>query len=523
MSKTLTFVASDAAYHEFEIQMQKCVNSLEGPLFTTDAQYLDHEFLLGIPEEQRQHYNCDSCKKFIYKYGGLVTINEDGQTFPALWPPIVPDFFFNAVHRIKEAVNKAKVTGVFVNDEKVWGTQPKATSPWTHLCGIPKFVFKDKLKTAHQVMAEKTQDFGILCHGLVDFSFEAAQQAVRVLDADALDRSEKTLGVAKWFLALHEKIKTIRGPRRSNLIWHAVATAPPGFCHIRSTMISTLLQDIVDGLSFEEISDRWEKKMHPTNYRRRKAAPTDGQIAQANKVFETLEAEKALGRRFAKLEEIFPYWMPKPIDIPTGGIFDSLKKVGSGISPLVLPETKMTWEKFRNEVLKDCREISLYVPHGRKLPFFGMVTAEHPDAPPIIQWDNDPRNPFSWYFYEGISAPIMWNVPSDTWVEVKAICDSPPHWYSDKFKHFPENALLILSGCRPTDERPGGGMFNEILRSEYRETESVLEAFFQKQLISGRTEGTANGWAIQKGNVCQTRLKVKTKLGEAKYLIDRWN
>lgn len=64
MSKTMTHVSSDIAYYQLERTIAQRVASLKGPLFTTDAISLWVMYLNGIPYEQRQHYNCNACKRF---------------------------------------------------------------------------------------------------------------------------------------------------------------------------------------------------------------------------------------------------------------------------------------------------------------------------------------------------------------------------------------------------------------------------------------------------------------------------
>jgi hypothetical protein len=261
--KTTSCVSSetDHQYHELEKLIASRVAEAKGPLFATDAEGLFDLYLAGIPEESRQHYNCRSCQKFVERFGGLVEIPDDGTgVFDSLlWEDADPDFFKDSIINLRREVNKAKVTGVFLSSDKVWGTP--VTGEWTHLSGTNPAPFKHGLLSASQAMAEKKEDHGMLCRGLAEYPAEAVVQAVRVLEADAVDRSEKTLGAAKWLLELHGKVKDVKGPRKNNLVWLAVATAPPGFCHVKTTMINTLLDDIVAGLPYESIKARWNEKM----------------------------------------------------------------------------------------------------------------------------------------------------------------------------------------------------------------------------------------------------------------------
>lgn len=252
MSDRTTAVASletDEQYAELEAAIK--LPAL--PLFQTDAdpESLWAAYLDNIREDRRQHYNCHCCRHFIQRIGGLVTIDEAGRQRSALWGFVPPDFFLRSVESLHSLVKGAKVTGVFLSADKVLGT-PR-TKEWTHLAADNPKPHADALLTAGQKAAEKLEDYKMLCHGLADYSRETVEQAVRVLKSDAVYRSEKALGVAEWFLKLHESIKGNPKAKR-NLTWLAVATAPPGFCHVRSMMISTLLDDINSGLSFDDIA-----------------------------------------------------------------------------------------------------------------------------------------------------------------------------------------------------------------------------------------------------------------------------
>lgn len=522
----LTSTPSDIAYEGFGALLRLRIADLTQEsyesIFRTDADgdELFRAFLDNLPDN-RQHYNCQNCKRFLERYGTLGWVHADGQLQPLLWyDGVWPEFFAASAAAMGDLVRRAKVTGVFINDQKTWGN-PK-TGDWSHLSGSPGKVYESKTKTASQVEAEKGQDFIILKHGLSDYPVDVVKQAVRVLDADALDRSEKTLGNAKWLLALHESIADLKGPRRDNLVWSAVAKAPPGWCHVRSTMISTLLDDIKSGMSFDTISERWAKKMHPLQYQRPTAPLSAGQVQAANKKVEQLQAAGALERRFAKLEEVVSIWKPSVIPVKLerreGGIFDHLlpKREVKGVE---LPCTTMTWVRFWAEVLPTAKSIDFQViVHGA---YYGLVTAVNPDAPPILQWDTVPRNPVSWYFWVNGSPATQWSLKAHDWVKVNAICRNPPQWHHpEMFTHQGEAVLLVLEGAKPSAEMKGGSFFPETLRSEFHEIRAAMEAFSNNAVIQGREGGTANGYALQKDAPLNVLLRVD---GDRTYRIDRWH
>ena len=525
---TAASIESDTDYSSFEKLVAARVADATGPLFTTDADSLGLEYLAAIPPEHRQHYTCKACLAFLEKYGGLASILADGRLDALLWRDYgsTPPFFANAVAALDRKVTRAKVTGVFLNADEVWG-KPR-TGEWTHLSGAPPSVFHHSLKTASQLMAEKREDYITLRRGMTDYPVAAVEQAVRVLGADALDRSEKTLGIAQWFLDLHRSIRDVKGPARDNLVWLAVAKAPPGFCHVRSTMIATLLDDIVAGLDFDTISRRWAQKMHPLQYQR-PTTVTTGAIEQANKMMEQLGASGALARRFARRADLVTLWEPKSVEAakPAGkGVFDHLRvKAGAPlVQTLELPPVPMTWAKFRATVLPDALSMQVQVPHTG--PFYGMVTAVDPSAPPLLQWDGldgQPRNPVSWYFYHSGSTADRWGLVIG-WTEVACICLAPPHWHApEKFSHVNQMAHFVLEGARDTQYVKSGCFFPECLRSDFHGVRSVMEAYAQEAAIAGRDEGDANGIAFQKGGTQTLLVRVRTAQGLASYQLDRWD
>lgn len=534
--KTRPIVSStqevDEGYDAFEKLVANRVNTRAGSLFTTDAdpEKLWNLYLSNLPEDRRQHYNCHCCRKFIQKYGGLVYIDQEGKLSSFLWySNDVPAFFSEAIGRMQRLVERAKVTGVFFSSDKIWGNPQ--TGNWTHLAGTSCNVFTDKLKTAEQVMAEKKEEYGMLCHGLADYSVELVTQAVRVLKADAVRRSEKALGIGEWFLALHEKLVHLefRGNRRSNIIWLAVATAPPGFCHIRSTMISTLLDDLQNGVPFETVQRRWAEKMHPLQYQRPTALPSEGSIEVAEKLVEKLGCAKSLERRFARLDEVpMKLWIPPTVQVEetkSGGVFDSLREKKVGTASLELPPTKMTWEKFARTILPTALAIETSLSFYRG-PFYGLVTAVDSEAPPIIQWDGlegQARNPVSWYFYPEGSTAEQWNLPSNLcYAQVTAIFTPPNEWQSDKFKHFQKQVFFALGGCWDKNgDKCGLGLFPENMKSEFHGIRSVIEAYSRKGGIKDPQLGTANGLAFSNGSTLT--LRVTDKSGSAIYVLDRWD
>jgi hypothetical protein len=520
---------SEDSYSQF---LQSLVENFEAAtkderaLFTTDATGLWEAFLSGFAEGPlRQHYNCHACQRFVETYGGLVSIDELGITTPAVWPDAAAmqgSPYFGSAFTTFAIVERARVTGVFLSKESTWGTPQ--TGDWHHMHVTPRrhHVFESRLLTPGQVMAEKREEHGMLCRALADFPVDVVARALPLLETDALYRSEKCLGVAKWLHGLQTQIADVRGPRRDNLIWRAVATAPAGWCHVRSTMIGTLLEDIAAGMDFDAIATRFKDKMHPLQYQRPTTPPSAGNIDAAEKLVEKLGIARSLERRYARLEDIKALWTPKPAQeqAPSGGVFAHLRG-GYPAPELHVPAQRITWQKFATTVLPNAESITYQVPSVG--PFITLVTAVHPDAPPILQWDREERrNPVSWYVQIRWAHAHQYQLNVGARVKVTAVCLFPNQWDEERsYDNHGKGAIFLLEGAV---EQGGNclGLFPECLRSELHGIRSVIERHQITAPLSGKEEASACGVDLRKWD--QTfRVKVAGLAGTVDYLIDRWD
>ncbi len=499
------------------------------PLFTTSGSedLFEKYFVSNLSDAKKQHYNCNCCKKFVNTYGGLVYVDSSGNQQPVLWPDpaLVPNVFKDSVKAMRKFVLNSKISGVFLSEEVSWGQ--KKTGIWNHLSVTPPkaIVFKETVLNASQVMAEKLQDRQTLIRGLLEFKADTVREAHKLLTNGQLYRSEKCIGVAAWLLELHESTAASKR-NKDNLIWRAVATAPPGFCHVKSTMIGTLLEDISSGLAFETIKQRFDSKMNPLKYQRPDAAPSAGTIAQAEKIMEKLQSAGSLDRRFAKLEDVISHaiWTPtEKVKQNSNGVFGHLKtKEEVAPKTVTTPPIVVTWDKFSRTVLPTAESIEFLVKDIAD-SYFAFLTATDPDSPPILQWDNEEvRNPVSWYVYSGGSYPSKFGLRSG-YVSVNAITPKPSSWNNSGITHQGLGAYFILEGAKDS-ESSSLALFPECLKSDYHGIRSVIEAHSRSRQASGLKAASACGVVISDNTKTPHTFRVTTKSGTVSiYTIDRWD
>jgi hypothetical protein len=528
-------------YDTFLAALQRrfdCMAPREEPVFVTqavaDGSSLFDVYLHAIPARDRQYYNCSACRRFVNQFGSLVTIDVNGQQWSVFWDEReAPSYLFPAILALRSAVENGLVLGPFYTSEGVWG-YPVTRHPveWHHM-GVKSsgriFVAKTKRHGAKQEMAERLEEFRLTGENVHEYE-HVLPLAMAILKSGAIERVEKVWARAKWAQDLMVAMGTGKNSRaRRNLMWRAVALAPQGFAHLGSSVLGSLLDDLKAGANPEVAARAFNAKMNPILYQRPPAPPTAGNIARAEEIVKDLGLAPSLERRFARREELRGVIWREPSDAPTGGIFDHLRP-GAGPSPdavvrAVRSGFAWTWVKFARDVLPEAAQIHLIVPSVPSA-FFAILTATHPEAPPILQWDSpEQRNPFSWYVWHGGSLAQQWGLtPGSQW-HVPLIVKSPAHWDTpEKFRHHAESALLILEGAQET-KTAGLALFPECLKGELREVRATVEAHSKTGRLTGQADASACGLMISAGAQSErVKLVVRRRglsLVEA-YVIDRW-
>lgn len=490
-------------------------------LFLTNADGLNDLYLDSLPSE-RQVHTCHACKRFIGTFGNLVAITEAGDTVPAMWNPDgVPEFYRPAFAALHARVKKARVVSPFITADAVWG-MPR-TGDWTHISVTAPagMLYRGRVLTAGQAMAAAKENFRTVATALAEIKPAALDEALRILNADAVARSEKFIAPVKWLRALHDRPK---GRKGENVLWRATAAAPEGYCHPRASVVGTLLEDIAAGLPFEDIRAKFNAKLGGLVYQRPQAAPTAGNIKAAEALVEKMGIAPSLHRRFARLDEVQTIWKPTAPKAPpeTAGVFGHLKpKASADVKPVNLPSVTMTWEKFARTILPTAEAMDFMVPaHGN---FTATLTAADADAPPILKWDReDKRNPCSSYVYHGGSSAAQWRLMAGHWAGVTGISPRPNLWGENPAPHLGEGLTLILAGAADTRTGQGNALFPETLRDELHAVRSTIEAYSKHAEIGGVGDASACGYGIGKGKM-DIRVRSFASGAWSEYRIDRWD
>lgn len=494
----------DLLYSGFLDAVRKSNN--EGYFFTTDVKGLWEIYLNSFTDStERQIHNCNICRYFFERYGGLVKINRDGKTESAFWKSYVDGY---PMRELRSAVENAKVTGVFYSPERTLGT-PK-TGMWSHI----SFDNPYQMANTHDLTIEKRNAFDQVRSFVVEYPMSDVERAVDFLKSGSLRRPEKVLPAAEWLLDICRAKKEKKGKAFINSIWLAVATAPDGFCHPRASVLGSLVEDIHAGLDGAAIVSRFNDKMEPDLYQRPQAPPKAGNIDAAEKLVEKLGVAKSLVRRFARLEELELLWKPEE-QRTEGGVFGKLKENNASKRSAIGGAQNITAVRFMRDVIPQAVSMRVEVPHRGN--FFAFVSADDMDAPPILQWDfPERRNPISLYCYVNESRAGDWGLVGSH-ADCTGAVRPPAMWYGAEMRNHKDGLFFILKGC--ADKRnSSSALFPEILKPELREIRSTIEAYSHKTPLLGFESATACGI-----NAVGTKVIVMLKSGlTVTYNIVMW-
>jgi len=518
----------------FRQHIQDMARKYPGPLFRTNAVGFFEAWLKNLPAHSRQQHHCHACRDFLGSWGGLVAVAEDGKLVPVLFDGFRSGPYADAFEQMEVLVKASKIVGPFFSYLPTWGHPRSRGGRWTHLAvqHVPEAwrTPMESTKTFEQREAEAVQDRKVLRAALVKIDVAHVNTALGFLTTPSYGfiRPEHGVEWLQWIKSCLEILRNFPRPEAENLIWVKARKAPAS-CHIPSSVVGRMLDNIREGKGIIEVRHAWNEMLDPTQYQRPQAAPKEGQVQRAESLVAMLGVERSFERRVARVEEVQTIWKPggaPASERPRTGLFADLHTRRTAPMRMLAwsQPSRSTWAKFERDVMPDAREIWVTVPATGR--YYGITAPVHADAPPIFLWDKpDRRNPFSWYTYSDLANLLSprWSLSPGREVRVTGVCRFPFQWYGMASLPIPKGVVLLLEGCRNV-EQPGMCLFPEALRKDLHEIRSTIEAYSSTHSMYMQG-GTASGIALNDGptGVHETQVRVVGSSGfETKWLLDRW-
>lgn len=505
-------------------------------------------YLAGLPEQYRQQMNCSCCRGFLNRFGGMVRLSAEPETFgkpeSVFWrdstendmPSDEQPIFKASIDAMRALVEGAAIERHFLSSAQTLGTFE--LGGFEHFAVRNRQIFIHGTKEAHEIIADEVQSHSNMSKFIGETDAKLINSVLTYFQHDAqLKAQEKWLGHMEWLAGFKKQRDALPQEQRRAWIWLNVATQSPGRVDIKNSPLGTFIKNVKGGDSYEVAKAKFLKMVDGINYMRPTAAPKAGNIARAETIFEKMELAPSLERRFLTHEELRgKVWVPPTAAAaePKKELFGHLKPRDAKPTTPDLPKINggnITLQKFLQDVLPKAKELQFAGSDMQGYQIAGYTTAVHADAKPILMWDKpEARNPVCGYVYHNGSPLQQWGLSANSdKVKIAAIITSPEHWNEDLTSQTPEQLVglgltfVLNGGCdRNIQATP---MFPETFRTELHEVRSVLESFFRTKRLTPLepSQQAVVGIRASSAGAMHIPLLVTQEDAVVHYVIDRAN
>ncbi|KAK2807805.1 hypothetical protein FQN50_005348 [Emmonsiellopsis sp. PD_5] len=481
---------------------------------------LNTVFENSIPPELQQVFRCSTCAHFLNHFGDLCLVDEStGALIPLFWDPKVkslPSLFHEPVKAMVDTFKDRSVGAEFrITKEKYLHLGTETRGGFNHM--VFDFPNSKRLITpqAARNIPSTSEQREMLERILKDYSAETVRKTASMLLEDRLPYADAHKAAIRWLRQAQKQdptgLPSMAWEKQYNIISHLAASAFTGCLHqLRSGALAVLLDGVQDGWSFAKLERKWRELCDPQFYLRPQAAPTEGNIAAAEKLFEELGLKKDdLRRRYITLEDIpeqaFIYKSvqakrTKQESIKKSGIFKDVIPRAKRTTPIndseLGPPKSISFTNFVRTVLPTAKKVEIKLSSGEYLFF---CIAGYPGSKPLMQW-HTPDNLVSVFTFTNRVDPSHYNLHTE-WNEVTAIFPQPHLWdnipATTTFPLLPSEApefsvqnrkhgfkyLFAIDGIQDNITK-GLCLFPQNLKSEFHSVRATIEAYSSMEKIS---------------------------------------
>jgi hypothetical protein len=369
-------------------------------------------YLKSFPEEERQGYNCNSCKAFIRQVGAVVLL-EQNLKITGLWDEESP---LPGIRGLAAYLKDRPISGLFYHDSVNAGTEKNRDKVrnvvWYHFhAPIPREFVNDERRgnVLGRASAEVSEGASMFRRACESITKEAIDTVLELIDQNSLYRgAEFRAAVEAFSIRRHDYYQTPEA-LRSRFCWQAAAQKV-AVCRVRNTVIGTLLADLSEGMDLDKAVRVYEAKVAPANYKRPTALVTPKMVEDAKKRLEEMGLISALNRRRLDARDLtaaHAIYVYRPVT-KTPDVFAEL----AGDQPVNMKELKkveeITIEDFLEKVVPTAKDIRVLFERQHVGNLVTLTGPQDPEAKNLMKWDNS----FAWSYTGGVGDSIKEKVKS---------------------------------------------------------------------------------------------------------------
>lgn len=406
-----------------------------------DKDALWQVYLTSFPEgtnevyRKRLEFDCSACRHFVRDLGAMVVF-QDGE-MKTIWGFLVGDAKYQAVVDALDAfVKHHSLAGIFVSKETKFGIQknhentPEGVKVWEHMnAEIPSRLAYRGADTLDGVKARARAIQHVFLRSLEEISDDALGTVLELIGQKSLYKGEEWQATLQKFKLYKEQYKLVPAEKRLQFSWTASVEAGPVVGKIRNHSIGTLLVALSGGTDLEAAIRSYEVVVAPANYKRPQAIFTQKMLKDAQKELEAEGLLPALGRRFAKLDDIRAnnvLYVNRDAAIKGVGVFAEMSQEAP-VNPKQFSRIEeIGIAQFISGVLPTATKVEALFEPRLSQNLVSLIAPTDPEAKTLFKWVNG----FSWA-YAGNVADSMKERVKAAGGEVEGVLRFSIQWNED--------------------------------------------------------------------------------------------
>lgn len=385
-------------------------------------------YLASFPEDERQSFNCNSCKQFLRPYGNVVAIKDN--KLVSIWDFVVnkemaiagidlsdkTDMYQIVANNLSKLVKSAPIVNVFVSKVKKLGTdsnieelEDKSTIRWEHFHLVlpDKFVSKSS-DSEETLMSNYRAHKEVFKRSLDEYTIDSINTVLELISQNSLYRGEESKGVLEAFLKYKIAYDKLPANKKDNYTWDNSTKVSGAISKLRNNAIGTLLTDIAKDRDLDQAVRAFEKIMAPANYMRPNAIVTKSMIADAQKKVEELGLGDSLGRRYAVSDDITVnnVLFVDREKAKTKNVFEQLEEEAV-VNPKKLTKVEeVSIDDFINKIIPKATGLEFLFENNQIGNLASLIAPKNTEAPSLFKWNNG----FSWSYINNVTDSIKESV-----------------------------------------------------------------------------------------------------------------
>ena len=471
-------------------------------------------FLECIPEDIRQVYNCNTCKRFLNKFSTLFYVKDDGSPDPIFYNLDIDDYHDEDVNPFHKFYNIMCLRMVNVTADRPFydttetilngdrgddyehgfihfkGINPVLTLPYT----------KNYMTNNEFYLRMKTFMSSIMNDS--KFPLENMKTLYITLQARPGNARTTMLDSLSAMIAFKESIKNIKNSNfRRNIAAKYVVNNGEGFWNFASTAIGSTLER-VGTMPMDKVLSFFDTITAPDKYMRPQTKNVVITNNMADNAFKTLQSVGLTGddlkRRICYLDEIIDHaiWTPpkkEPVE-EDANPFAKLanqdkssskdyKKIDGGNISM---DTIINIIKTQNVTAIDLYR-SLY--NRADFPVYAFTGPAVSTPGKLFYYDTDDfRIPYAWFTSSSSSQfdddPIILSAIRGV-TSVKAVVPLPNTWNEEIYNKTGIEGYIFVTGANKTITVPNSAIFPELLRKDLFDIRRVIAAYSDSTPMTG--------------------------------------